>query len=96
MEKTSVSVSDGLQGRQYSWSVPEGASILTQADSNGLCKLGSYSWRHIRQLIISCDTFDVKMPVTVVKPELSGPMFLGKKPETWVFSLPYLENTVWL
>jgi hypothetical protein len=96
MEKNIRFSIDTLNGRQYAWSVPEGASILTQADSNVVfVNWGTVPGDMVCQLITSCDTFDVKLPVAVAKPELSGPMFFGQKAGNLVFSVPYFENTIY-
>jgi beta-glucanase (GH16 family) len=85
---------DTLRGRQYSWSVPTGASILTDPDSSVVfVDWGCGSGDVVCQLITSCDTFNVTMPVTVTEPTLAGPMFFGQKAGNLKYTLPHFENT---
>ncbi|MCB8995088.1 MAG: family 16 glycosylhydrolase [Bacteroidales bacterium] len=85
------------EGRQFLWSVPDGATILSRADSNAVVvNWGCDPGEIVCDITTSCGT-SVKMTkaVSVAEPVIEGPVFFDKAAGNLIFSVPAMDETTY-
>ena len=82
-------------GREFLWSVPEGATLLTRADSSEvLVDWGCTSGDVVCNVSTSCTTpYSFSKTVNIAKPQIEGPLFFGKSAGNLFFFLPDMNQT---
>jgi beta-glucanase (GH16 family) len=86
-----------LEGRQFQWTVPDGATIVSGADSNVVvvdwgCAAGTVSC----SVTTSCaTTYTLTKKVGIIHPVISGPMFYNKPVGNLFFFVPEMNETTY-
>jgi len=87
-----------VEGRQYLWTVPNGVTLLTPADSNAVivdwgCTAGDITCT----VTTSCaTTYTYTKNVKIATPTISGPIFYNKTAGNLFFSVPDMNETTYL
>jgi len=86
------------EGREFLWSVPEDASLITRADSNAvLVDWGCTSGEIVCDITTACTTSIVKKKnVSLASPSIEGPIFHDKTAGNLFFSVPVMSETDYL
>ncbi len=86
------------EGRQFLWSVPEGASLLTRADSNAVVvDWGCAAGELLCNITTSCTTSIVKSKnIGLAHPRIEGPTFYDQSAGNLFFFVPVINETDYL
>jgi beta-glucanase (GH16 family) len=83
-----------IEGRTFQWTVPEGATFLSRADSNAVVVDWGCSTGEVACTVVApCTTYIFKKNVKVIDPVIEGPVFYNKTAGNLFFSVPVMKET---
>jgi beta-glucanase (GH16 family) len=97
LEKSIEYKVNAVDQREFLWTVPEGATLVTKADSSSIVvDWGCASGELVCNITTPCTTYVFSKTVNVREPEIEGPLFFDKTSENLFFSVPVMSETDYL